>query len=215
MARGALLVYNGTIPKRTKTILEITGLKNLEESPDLMVVKKDEKERSIGIDTIKTGIKYLQSKPFSKNTKFLIILSAEKLTKAAQNALLKTLEELPSYATLVLSSSTENDLLETVVSRCRKFPLKTRRESNDNTYSLIIKMSPGNRLGWAMENGKNERENTCELLRDWVVQARLLLPKSKVTVAKDIKMILETIQDLENSNLNQKLALETLVLNLH
>ena len=42
------------------------------------------------------------------------------MTKEAQNCLLKTLEEPPEYATIILISSNENKLLNTIRSRCIK-----------------------------------------------------------------------------------------------
>ena len=42
------------------------------------------------------------------------------MTKEAQNALLKTLEEPPEYAVIILVTSNENLLLNTIKSRCIK-----------------------------------------------------------------------------------------------
>lgn len=42
------------------------------------------------------------------------------MTKEAQNCLLKTLEEPPEYATIILIASNENKLLNTIRSRCIK-----------------------------------------------------------------------------------------------
>ena len=51
------------------------------------------------------------------------------MTKEAQNCLLKTLEEPPEYACLILISSNENMILNTIKSRCMK--VKFRNIEND------------------------------------------------------------------------------------
>ena len=60
----------------------------------------------------------IQIKPYKGPYKIYIVDRAEKLTTEAQNALLKTLEEPPSYAVIILLATGEEDLLETVRSRC-------------------------------------------------------------------------------------------------
>ena len=49
---------------------------------------------------------------------FIIIDEAEKMTPAAQNALLKTIEEPPEYVVIMLLSSHEESFLQTILSRC-------------------------------------------------------------------------------------------------
>ena len=54
------------------------------------------------------------------------------MTKEAQNCLLKTLEEPPEFACLILISSNENMILNTIKSRCMK--LKFRNIENNILY---------------------------------------------------------------------------------
>ncbi|MGO0943209.1 DNA polymerase III subunit, partial [Clostridioides difficile] len=53
-----------------------------------------------------------------KDYKIYIINNAEKMTVEAQNALLKTLEEPPNYAIIILVTNNKESLLETIKSRC-------------------------------------------------------------------------------------------------
>lgn len=57
-------------------------------------------------------------KPYSSEKKVYIVNEAELMTVQAQNALLKTLEEPPSYAVIILLTSNITALLDTIISRC-------------------------------------------------------------------------------------------------
>ena len=72
----------------------------------------------------------------SKN-KIYIINSADKMTKEAQNSLLKTLEEPPEYAVLILIVSNESMLLNTIKSRCIK--IKFSQISNEALEEYLKK----------------------------------------------------------------------------
>jgi DNA polymerase-3 subunit delta' len=68
--------------------------------------------------------------PFEGRRKVFIIEEAERMNDAAQNALLKTLEEPQPDTMFVLISDREDELLETIQSRCRIVrlePLSTER----------------------------------------------------------------------------------------
>lgn len=73
---------------------------------------------SIGV--IERAISYSPS--FAKRTVF-IITKAESLTDSAANSLLKTLEEPPPYAVLILLATSAEDVLQTIRSRCALIPL--------------------------------------------------------------------------------------------
>ena len=82
------------------------------------------RQRDLKIDTVREWQADISLKPFEGRQRVLILHDAERLTEAAANAMLKTLEEPPSYATLVLVANTSGDLMPTIVSRCQ--PLKLR-----------------------------------------------------------------------------------------
>ena len=71
-------------------------------------------------------------KPIISNRKVYILNDCEKMTKEAQNCLLKTLEEPPEFACMILISSNENMILNTIKSRCMK--VKFRNIENDILY---------------------------------------------------------------------------------
>mgnify|MGYP002799013390 CR=1 FL=1 len=92
--------------------------------PDIIYVTH-EKPGSIGVDEIRSQlVNDVQIKPYSGKYKVYIVAEAEKMTAQAQNALLKTLEEPPAYAVILLLTTNGEMLLDTVRSRCVLLNLK-------------------------------------------------------------------------------------------
>lgn len=87
-------------------------------NPDFFEI--DTKENSIKIEEIRLMQSKIAEKPIISNKKVYIINDSEKMTKEAQNCLLKTLEEPPEYITIILITSNENMILNTIKSRCTK-----------------------------------------------------------------------------------------------
>lgn len=86
--------------------------------PDLYIVDYD--NQSIKIEEIRKLTEKVIEKPIISEKKVYIINNAETMTKEAQNCLLKTLEEPPEFAIIILISSNENLILNTIKSRCMK-----------------------------------------------------------------------------------------------
>jgi DNA polymerase-3 subunit delta' len=86
--------------------------------PDIKFITH-EKPNTIGVDDIRNQINGdIVIKPYSGPKKIYIIDEAEKMTVQAQNALLKTLEEPPEYAVVLLLTANLEVFLPTIVSRC-------------------------------------------------------------------------------------------------
>ena len=85
-------------------------------NPDFLIIEPD--GNSIKIEQIRNLQKLIQEKPIISNKKVYIIDNADLMTKEAQNCLLKTLEEPPEYAIIILIGSNENLFLPTIKSRC-------------------------------------------------------------------------------------------------
>lgn len=86
--------------------------------PDIIFVSH-EKPNTIGVDDIRGQLNNdVTIKPYSSPYKVYIINEAEKMTVQAQNAILKTLEEPPEYAVILLLTTNVNSLLQTILSRC-------------------------------------------------------------------------------------------------
>lgn len=91
--------------------------------PDIIYVTHE--KVSIGVDDIRTQLNSdIMIKPYSSERKIYIIDEAEKMTEGAQNALLKTIEEPPSYAVILLLVNNITALLPTILSRCVQLNLR-------------------------------------------------------------------------------------------
>ena len=96
--------------------------------PDLIYVSH-EKPGTIGVDDIRKQINdTIMIRPYSSYYKVYIVDEAEKMTQQAQNALLKTIEEPPSYAVILLLTTNQEAFLPTILSRCVQLKLKPLRD---------------------------------------------------------------------------------------
>ncbi len=108
--------------------------------PDLIHVTH-EKPASIGVKDVREQINdTIMIRPFSSYYKIYIVDEAEKMTVQAQNALLKTIEEPPSYAVILLLTTNPETFLPTIQSRCVQLKLKPLQDS-------VIREYLANRLG--------------------------------------------------------------------
>ncbi len=102
--------------------------------PDLIYVTH-EKPASIGVDDIRKQVNdTILIRPYSGHYKIYIIDEAEKMTQQAQNALLKTIEEPPSYAVIILLTTNLDSFLPTILSRCVQLKLKPLQDSSIRSY---------------------------------------------------------------------------------
>lgn len=86
--------------------------------PDIVYVSH-EKPNTIGVEDIRTQINGdIDIKPYSSPRKIYIMNEGEKMTVQAQNALLKTLEEPPEYAVILILTANVEAMLPTILSRC-------------------------------------------------------------------------------------------------
>ncbi|ABW17632.1 DNA polymerase III subunit delta' [Alkaliphilus oremlandii] len=99
-------------------------------------IKIIEEAGTIKVDEVRELIKDIQLKPYEGSHKVYIICDADKMNIQGQNALLKTLEEPPAYATLILLTTKKSSLLPTIISRCQS--IKLSPVSSDRIKSYLI-----------------------------------------------------------------------------
>jgi DNA polymerase III subunit delta' len=87
--------------------------------PDIYYTRVPEKKTVVGVSDVREAIHEVHHAPFEGNFRVWLIEEGERLTDEAQNALLKTLEEPPGRAVILLTTNLEGTLLPTVSSRCR------------------------------------------------------------------------------------------------
>lgn len=85
-------------------------------NPDFSLIVPDGK--SIKVDQIRSMQTKIVEKPITSSKKVYIIDDADLMSEESQNCLLKTLEEPPEYAMIILIASNENRMLQTIKSRC-------------------------------------------------------------------------------------------------
>lgn len=127
---------------------------------DLTVVQADAEGGTLKVDQIREARRTLTLKPYQANYRVALFLRFQEANDNAANALLKTLEEAPSYAVLILTAGNPEQLLPTIVSRCevlRLRPLRIEEVQKEletrgleaDRATLIAHLSSG-RFGYAL-----------------------------------------------------------------
>ena len=104
------------------------------KSTDVIFVK-DESKSTVGVDIARFLKEDVRVIPNDIEDKFYIIENADKMTTQAQNALLLTLEEPPSFVHFFLICNSADSLLETI--RSRAITLRTQRLSDKEIEDYI------------------------------------------------------------------------------
>ena len=102
-------------------------------NPDLYIVKP--LKSSISVDQIRELQEDIIIKPLYSEHKVYIVEDADSMTVQAQNCLLKTLEEPPSYAVVILTLENINSITETI--RSRAVRLNFKKNTYDEVYNYL------------------------------------------------------------------------------
>ena len=104
--------------------------------PDILYVRH-EKPNTISVDDIRTQLNNdIVIKPYSSKYKIYIVDEAEKMNVQAQNALLKTIEEPPAYAIILLLTTNADLFLPTILSRCVTLNIKAVPDEKIKKYLM-------------------------------------------------------------------------------
>lgn len=104
--------------------------------PDLMYVDAEQK---YGVELSKQIREFLSIKPYQAKGKAVVLEYADRLTTEAQNSLLKTLEEPPEHALILLGAENESRLLPTILSRCQVTHVQSHPEFISGSHEEIPK----------------------------------------------------------------------------
>ena len=99
--------------------------------PDVSRTGPAPDKREIGVDQIRALRSDAYIRPNEGRRKVYVITPADAMNPAAQNALLKVLEEGPDYAAFLLDAARPGKLLDTVRSRCEWLALPPEEERAD------------------------------------------------------------------------------------
>lgn len=122
----------------TDPCLECSSCKkaNSKNHPDIIYVTH-EKPNTMSIDEIRSQVtEDVAIKPYIGPYKVYIVADAQMMTLQAQNALLKTIEEPPAYAVILLLTNNANALLPTIASRCVALMLKPAPDNLVKDYLM-------------------------------------------------------------------------------
>ena len=151
-------------------------------NPDIKWVSH-EKPNTISVEEVREQlVSDIAIKPYSSKYKIYIIDEAEKMSVSAQNAILKTVEEPPSYGIIIILTESKEMLLETILSRCviletkpvmkKEFKeyFQTKVKVPDYEIESLIEFSAGN-IGKAIKMVENDdysqmREHIIGILKN-------------------------------------------------
>jgi DNA polymerase-3 subunit delta' len=178
--------------------------------PDLTVVEADRVGGQLKVDQIRDLQHGLSLAPYDAKYRIAILLRFEEANRQAANALLKTLEEPPSQVILLLTATSIEQLLPTIVSRCElirlrpippeviKLGLGTNWQVPPDEAGLLAHLSTG-RPGYAVQLFQ-----TPELLSSrkiWLDELSELLAANRVerfnyadTMTKDTRLSREKLK---------------------
>lgn len=138
--------------------------------PDIIYLQH-EKPATISVDDIRKQVNDdVSIKPYYGPYKVYIIDDAEKMSQSAQNALLKTIEEPPPYAVILLLTDNADTFLPTILSRCITLNLKPVADTKIREYlmgtcqvpdyeaDICVAFAQGN-VGKAIQLARNENFN--------------------------------------------------------
>lgn len=158
------------------------------QHPDLTIVQAETEGGTIKVDQIRDTRRTLTLKPYAANYRVALFLRFQEANDSAANALLKTLEEAPAYAVLILTADNPEQLLPTIVSRCevlRLRPLKVEEVQQaledkgfETNQSKLIAHISGGRFGYARrllesESLLAEREERLDDLQTLISASRV------------------------------------------
>ena len=127
--------------------------------PDLAIVQAENEGGILKVDQVREMKRTVSLKPYQSKYRVALFLRFQEANDSASNALLKTLEEAPAHAILLLTADNPESLLPTIVSRCevlrlRPLPIEqVQRELEnrgvENSQAELIAHISGGRPGYA------------------------------------------------------------------
>lgn len=181
-------------------------------NPDFYEVITD--KSSIGIDLIRVMQEHVANRPAYGNKKVYFIDCADMMTSQAQNCLLKTLEEPPEYAVIIMSVVNYEALLPTI--RSRTVNLRLGPYSEDEIREIIKPLAPKNKneLDFYVRFSRGIPGNAVRMLeetsyRDLRLQIIYLLQKPD-----DFSQI-EKIRRILNENKDELPAVIDLIMSVY
>jgi DNA polymerase-3 subunit delta' len=160
------------------------------------------------VDQVREVRRTLALKPYQARYRVALFLRFQEASEGAANALLKTLEEAPEYAVLILTADSPEQLLPTITSRCEVLRLRPlsietiqvhlQAHGADPEKARLIAHVSGGRPGYALQLLRDE--SALEFRAERLADLRHLLSSSRVQkfdyaekMAKDKETMRQTL----------------------
>ena len=188
----------------------------IEPSPDCYCVPP---EGSLKIADVRAVKQFLTRRPYGHDHQIIYIPAADRLTLPAQNALLKTLEEPPDSAMIILTTGFPDRLLPTVTSRCFIHHLAATTATKNSSdaflpiYQEVSAQTDGRRMLLAQTYAypKTRAVTTCQ---NAIRFFRHQLHRENLGSAAQNAALAQKMLHYLESNVDPKLCLEHLFLHL-
>lgn len=211
---ASILIYGGTKEAREQTALKLFAEKGVGEKANL--IRLGEGKKQIGIKMVRELLPLLYVRPAGVKRRGVLILEAQRLTVEAQNTLLKTLEEPPSYIIFILTVPHPRLLLPTVVSRCLTTEAQKEKETKKGaddtelkTIEKILDARSGKRLALFEDNYGYSRESALAFLDTVEIYLHQDLDKKS---AHQLRHLWQAKKLLHDESTNVKLIVDELLL---
>ena len=116
--------------------------------PDLMIIRPEGKLNITKIDQVREVIGFLEQTAMRGGMRIVVFTEADTLNIAAQNALLKSLEEPGTKTLLILLTAKPHLLLPTIKSRCQVLQTASHSKHQDQTLMSALLKTPFNPLSF-------------------------------------------------------------------
>ncbi len=170
--------------------------------PDIRLIQGDGSAKSLGVDVIRELREQAAVVPNEGNHKVFILADADCMNVQAQNALLKILEEPPSYMLFILTATSRTAFLPTVQSRCvtvtlggvaeeEALPVLTKRLPDLSREELLSRLRLyGGSIGAVLDSATDDRfirtvEHITTLATAITASSELALMKATAPLEKD------------------------------
>jgi len=216
------LLFSGFSSGKKTTALEFIGLINgeriKENHPDLHIVSPGQ-NREIKISQIRELHSKLSLKAYSARFKSVVIDQAHTLNWEAQSCLLKLLEEPKGDTVFILITEYPDRLLPTVISRVQRLRFQSAFPPYRQEKIKELLEIRDSDLAQRFQYAKKLSEDTAvlnETLEDWMKYFRniLLSDSNQPKIAKNLKTMQSVHYLTSTTNVNSRLALEMLMLDL-
>ncbi len=225
----------------SQLILNCEKKDDIRLSPNFLLIdsKNDDSIKVQDVRNLKRFITLSSSSGFG----VAVIKDAEKLNASSANAILKLLEEPPSKKVIILTTKNQDALLPTILSRVEKIGVFTKSKkyvilNEDNIKDLLKVLTSNLSDNFDFIEKISKKDDIDSILDDWILFFRDLLyvknncddlillsdylgeikkvsqKYSNHDIVKILDQLMLSRENIKNTNINSRLLLEGLILNL-